>query len=515
MAETFAYDLVSFLRVLYVRRWMILKGAVGITLLVAIATLIWPETWRADAKIFVNTPKYKETLRLIPKPYDVITYQAILQDDNLYNELITTLTWYREAVHRLVKNNKIQNESYRQEITAHLGERAGYMNPFELIQNTNLAILSKYVLDPDQLENTLYQHRVRLLGHLSAEELELCYRFDEDELEDLTVFDLRKMLRSSVTKVIETNLEVEYSKVIQVSAEFDTAAGAKMLANTWLELFLIRAEENVRSTIKRQVQTIRGTEQFLNSKVAAEAVQSVSMQNAANLNVRLPELAAKLVQLTGMNPNRKIAEQIEESFDLENENEPFMKERRQSQDIYTFTISPLYDQALLTKRSDLERRIATFKHMIELSGGDPAVVSKLAPTIRELEAELLAVEQQIQTLRQEIASEYQKIRDHELALSRVTQTINEMKNSLSAIRPLLDEANLLESQENNVQYADVSIGRAIKPDKRVFPKRSLMTALGLVVGFFLMCCWAFFMDIWNEVTRTESPSEMDVEPSGS
>ena len=47
MAETFAYDLVSFLRVLYRRRRFIAYGALGMMLLAAVASLVWPQTWRA------------------------------------------------------------------------------------------------------------------------------------------------------------------------------------------------------------------------------------------------------------------------------------------------------------------------------------------------------------------------------------------------------------------------------------------------------------------------------------
>ena len=95
MADTFAYDLVSFLRVIYRRRWFIVKGTVGVTFLVVVASLIWPETWRANARILVSTPKYKESLRLVPKQFDVLTYQSIMSSDRNYQEIIATLKFYR------------------------------------------------------------------------------------------------------------------------------------------------------------------------------------------------------------------------------------------------------------------------------------------------------------------------------------------------------------------------------------------------------------------------------------
>ena len=71
------------------------------------------------------------------------------------------------------------------------------------------------------------------------------------------------------------------------------------------------------------------------------------------------------------------------------------------------------------------------------------------------------------------------------------------------MQPLLDEASLLESQREDVRYADANIGYAIKPDKRSFPKRSYMTLIGAALSFFFGCFMAFFSDIWKEVTRPE------------
>ncbi len=497
MAETFAYDLVSFLRVLYRRRRFIAYGALGMMLLAAVASLVWPQTWRANARIYVSTPKFKQTLKLVPEPFDVLTYEAIMRSDRLFQQIIERLRWYREATHQLR-----DSPAYDERIRARLGQKAEGMTPFLLMQNTNQTILAEFLVPENERENPDWINRINGLGNLSAEELELVFNMTDAELNKMSVFELRKVLLTSVAKVRETNMEVEYSRVIQVSGESGTATGARLITNTWLDLFVARAEETVKGNIQRYIQLAKNRSEALKKDLLAAETKLAVMKTDAQLENLRGDMASRLVRLTGLAPNRRIADQVEESFDLENENEPFMKERRQQTDTLSFSVTPQYADALIPAKMELERNLTAAKLQAE-AAANPEEKGKHQARIAEMEAQWKAVTEQIAALTGEIALLLKKIRAFETDIAAQERVVNGLRANLSSMQPLLDEASLLESQEKDIHYADVSVDRAIKPDKRVFPKRSLMTAMGLGLGFFLFCGLAFFLDIWNEVTRGE------------
>ena len=512
MAQTFAYDLVSFLRVLYRRRKMIITGTIGVTVLVALATLIWPQTWRADARILVSTPKYKESLRLVPKPFDVLTYQGVMLSDRIYQQITASLKWYRQAVHQLY-----EDPEFEKAIDKHLGEKSQKMTIFEKIQNTNLPMLIGVLVPQDEKDDPQWVVKINMLGHLSAEELELAYNSDIDELDDLTVFDLRKMLSASVSKVRETNMEVEYSRVIRVSAEFDTASSAKMLANTWIDLFLDRSEEIVRGTIENEINRTQDRAKGIEGDLITAEKALADYEQKAKLQQARAELASKLVQLTGMAPNRRLADRMEESFNLDDEDEPFMKERREMADTLSFSISSQYDEALLPAQQKIEGEIFLLNALLKSMSDDEKQSAELLKQKTELDAELLSIKDQVKHITREISTLSGNIRNHETKIAQLRRAMNNHRSALTAIRPLLDEAALLQSRGDNIRYADVSVDRAIKPDKRVSPKRSYMTAIGMLVSFFLWCFMAFFLDIWYEVTKPDDQVkdiESDQDDSG-
>lgn len=502
MAQTFAYDLVSFLRVLYRRRGMIIKGTIGITILTAIAALIWPQTWRADARILVSTPIYKENLRLVPKPFDVLTYQGIITSDPIYMQVIDTLKWFHSSIQSLKTNS-----DYLKRIEERLGAKAKGLSALAKIQNTTQPILAEFLVPPEQKDKPIWKIRISMFGDLNDEELELMDAIDEGKLDKLTVFDLRKTLTTNVVKVRETNMEVEYSRIIQISAEFDTAAGARLVANTWLELFQAQAEEMAKGTIDREIQMTRNRAAAMEKNLADAEIKLASYEREANLSQFQAELASKLVQLTGMTPNRRIADQKEESFNLDNGNQPFINERRETTDLLSFAISSQYSDALLPSRLRLESELNVVKAMMQIqsvngAGMNPDTINEQA----KLNAKMEANKSQIDAISQEIMTLWRTIRDHETKIDQLNRDIDQSKSALSSIQTLLDEAALLESQGKEIRYSDITIDRAIKPDKRVFPKRTTMTAVGMALSFLLWCCIAFFLDIWREVVKPERES---------
>ncbi len=482
---------------------MIIAGTFGMAVFIAIVSLIWPETWRAHAKILVTTPKMKEQLQLTPKQFDVLTYQGIMSQDSLYIEVIDTLKWYRQAIHRL-----LDDEYPVQRIKDHLGEKAGRLTQFQFIENTNIPLMTEllaYSAPEGEAENPLLDSRIYLLAHLSDEQIEELYEMDEDEFSDYTVFDMRKMLSSSVAIIKETNLETIYSQMIEVSAEFGTAAGSAMLANTWIGLFEHRAEQILERSVSKNIQLTRDSAAKLSIELASAELDLAKFQSEANLDQKRAETASLIVKLTGMAPIRQKVNQKEEAFDLEHQDEPFMKERLEMYDHLSFAISPYFNTALIPTRNSLLKQINASEEWLKafpVKEGEK--IQTIKSQLLDDRTELQAINKQITAITKELNTILKSIHQDEAVISQLERKIQQKRSALRELQPLLNEADLLEQPKGKSQYRDISVGRAIKPDKRVFPKRSYMVIIGAGVAFFLFCGLAFFIDIWKEVTRPES-----------
>jgi len=504
MAETFSYDLVAFLRVLYRRRYFIVKGTIAAAVLSIILSLVWPQTWRAYAKILVTTPKYKEQLRLIPKQFDVLTYRGIMAQDSLYQEIVSTLKWQRQAIHRLLQEPALGR------MKQNLREKAQTLNQFQLIENTNIPLMTELLAlttPPGEASEPLLEARIYMLAHLSGEQIEELYSTRESDLDDLTVFDLRKMLRCSVAVIKETNLETIYSQTIELSADYNTAAGAAMMANTWIGLFEKRAEDILRAAVEKQIILTRESAAKVEIELASAEAELAEIRIASNLDRLQAEAASLLIHLTGVAPIHLAGEKKDEDFNLEDENQPFMKERTKIYDALSFEMTPQYAEALIPKSRELTKSFAAQKNWIGAVEKQGNAAPKDAQTsLLKDETELEAVHRQIAEATQQISYLNQTIRRQETKIAAMERFIQQKRNALQDLQPLLNEADLLENRQNSAQYRDVSVGRAIKPDKRVFPRRSIMVVAGTGLGWALFCGLAFFLDIWKQVIAPEAES---------
>ncbi len=502
MAETFTYDLTSFLRVLYRRRGMIALGTILVTLVVAFASLIWPQTWRADAKVLVTTPKFKEKLQLIPKQFDVLTYRGIMTQVSLYQEILSTLKWYNQAIESLLQNEPVER------MEENLPGKAERLTHFQLIENTNIplmtTLLEEYGPEP-QVDEELLETRIYMLAHLSDEQIKELYEMSESELDDITVFDLRKWLSATVEVIKETNLETIYSHMIEVSAEFGTADGSQMLANTWIGLFEHRAEEVLRDEVDRQIRLTRDSAANLRIELASAESELASLQSEAEVDKLRAQAASLLIQLTGVSPLHQRIRQKSQSFDLEDENEPFMRRQLEEDFHLSFEVTPQFGKALIPKKQRLTEEIASLEAMKEAMEDDQVNDREsIQNQLTKAKSQLKAIDAQIKDLSHQWTELMKTIANHKTEITELERTIQQKRAALNELQPLLSEADLLGSRPGDTHFRDVSVGRAIKPDKRVFPKRSLMTLAGALVGFFLFCGLAFFLDIWKAVTEPET-----------
>lgn len=502
MPGSFTYDVISFLRVLYRQRWFIAGGAIASTLLVAAISLVWPETWRAQAQVLVTTPQYKEELNLVARPFDVLAYRSLLLQDALLNDTLGTLQWMKRAVDDLSSQNMLdQLKNYH-------GERGPSMRPAELIENTRPEELLRILHDgdpPDEVPASL-----EIMAQLGEREIQSLIDIQPRVIEKLTVFDLRKRLSASVEIVKETNLETLYSPHIQVAAEFSTPVGAKLLANLWLELFQRRAETIIRNGIYREIAFVNSYANRLDSDLDDLNQQVADYLNQTGLQERKAVTSSLYVLLTGMSPARPIPPMPNESTNSTEGVQAPILERATEPDEFIFTLTPQYARALLPERERLQRDVNALRGRIQTAEEPDPLRSRLI----EKQFELENLDEQIERIQGTLGELLTQARLSEVIYKNLTRERQSLRNSLNQIEPLLAEAGLLASRDQSQRYADISITPAIAPDKRVFPRRSLMTIAGLVVSLALFSGLAFFRDIWDEVvapesTELSSPPDMD------
>lgn len=490
MADTFAYDLIAFLRVIYQRRWFIIKGAAATTVVSIFLSLVLPETWRANGGVYVSTPAYKTNLKIADQQgFDVNWYEGILSSDSLYFEIIDTYKWLHRSIHQLLDTEAIER------LKDNLNEKAATLTKYQLIENTNLGILTELLLEGDDKENKLMQTRIFILGHLSHEDIEEIYNNDIQYYEDLSVHDLRQDLSTHVAVLVDTNLEKIYSKRISIAAEAGTANGAKMLANIWLELFQARAEQTVRAIFNKEVELQK--QRYANSELTLNSAETAlkDFDRANPLEPVRTEIASKNMMLYGGTEKRLVSVMTEEEFDITDETKPFVTQKRNQTEEVSFQSAEKYTDSLIHKKNDLEYRISV------------AQFNTNPEEVKALQSVLNAVNKQISVIEGNLKTLYQNLRDKETERSALVRAVEQAKDLQSVIQPLLSDALLLESRNSDVHYSDASIDKAVKPDKRVFPRRSLMTVIGGFLGLILFIGLAFFQDIWLQVIREDESVE--------
>ena len=507
-----SYDLVSSLRVLYRRRKMILVGTCFATLVVAIASLVWPQTWRAESHILVTTPDFKERLSILSRPFDVLTYRSLLVDQSMLSTVLQRLRWLHEGLHTI-----LDDADKKGVLLENLGLREGEIEDALLVQRTNIPKLARVIYEdaPEPHEqgpeseglkdrSDKRVQRLRLLARMNADEIQAVYELDGGDLEDLSLFDLREMLAASVTKVIETNLETVYSRIIDVQGEFDTAAGSKMITNLWIRSFLDRVEEIARREIlERTAQVKRYDEQIATSLDEAYSKYHEFLA-ASGIDDLKAELAAKRLSLYGVAEERSEQAGIENVFDLEQEDLPFLTERLRRKSLTRFEMQANFADAVLPRLADVQGELQESQNILRRLEDDEGRASRaeeLRERVAELEAERDGLSAQVRTLVNDIESLRKQVEANEAKLVLQRRTIESLENQASAHRRQMEQANLLIGGiEEDQSFADVQGGTAVKPDKRVFPKRTLMTAIGMLVSFVLLCCFAFFLEIWPRIT---------------
>ena len=497
-----SYDLISSLRILYRRRNMIAAGTIIVTVAVAVASLVWPQTWRAESHILVTTPKFKEQITLLSRPLDVLTYRSLLVDQSMLSAVLTRLRWLYDSLHKV-----LDDPAKKTVLLENLGLQEEDIDKFLLVQRTNIPKLASVIYSdakelhqPGEAINNLLDERVqrlRILGFMSAGEIQAVYDLDPQDLEDLTLFDLREMLKASVTKVKETNLETIYSQIIDVYGEFDTASGAQMITNVWVRSFLDRAEELARNEILTRTGQVTRHGEELTGQLNKAYENLRDLRSNSGLDDLRAKLASKRLMLYGVAEAEMEWAEKQNELNLEEEDVPFLTERLKRRFLSQFQMQDNFGEAIIPRLMEVETRIGELQKAPEQLRSDryQDELFRQQRVRKGLLDSAAGLIEEIKDLREQVESVETKI----VAIHR---EIQQLENQAAAHeRQVQQAAMLIGGMQEGQRFADVKGGTAVKPDKRVFPKRTMMTGIGMVVGFILLCCLAFFLEIWPKITE--------------
>jgi chromosome segregation ATPase len=220
------------------------------------------------------------------------------------------------------------------------------------------------------------------------------------------------------------------------------------------------------------------------------------------------ELAAKRLLLYGVAEERAEQAAIENQFDLEQEELPFLTEILRHDSLTRFEVQAGFPDAVLSRLSRVEGVIDEKRNVLgrleKGADGFPpthTLSDEVRMKIAEMEAERESLLASAESLVGDIKSLRDRVQANEAQLVALRRKIEILENQAAGHRRQVQQADMLiGGMQEGQRFADVQGGTAVKPDKRVFPKRTLMTAVGMLVSFVLFCCFAFFLEIWPRIT---------------
>ncbi len=318
--------------------------------------------------------------------------------------------------------------------------------------------------------------------------------WEEEDLASLEKMSkLRKRMRISVEVTEKSAYRITYSPVIVLSARGSTAEQAADLANAWAQV-----SEDLAKELYLQGKT--GLKKFIDERfdanmtelqVAAAEIRDVEIEY--NDELQRQRLGEKHARLMGYEKKRTDllmeiestkAEIVEVRADFEEE--PEYKYLWKSPPMTALFLQgtsgePGADPTSKQMQQGYREEIINSTHMNlkhkllekerELSGLQEHE-RQLAASMEELEADL-------QALREEVAT-----RKYERKMLDMQETPLRASHDLLAGK--LEQAKIAESEQENLDDIKI-VSRAVVPDKKIRPARTLMVLVALVFGFCCSC----------------------------
>ncbi len=500
MPETVpVYNLVSFFRVLYVRRWFIVVLTAVFAALAAGVSLRLPETYRAHTTVTVAVPNYKETLGLLPKPVTVSEVRSMMTSPDAMNEVLGWTLALNQTLTALTgSSGPSASTSAKTESLVALekavGEKVGQKDALTLVAKADIRQLGQTLLAPGdpnlrklpEAESQVWSltepslQFLAILSLMNEEELRAIESMNASTIRATSPYALVGRLSAHTTITKETNLETEYSPLIDVYGEASTPEEAQAMTNLWLRVFRYRAEKIVRDVIDNETSKVLLAAEKSHAELSRLSQQRDVYLTKHAVDILETRVVATRLILYGVIASEERTTAHRGMIDVEDPEEtPMWSERSSVSRRQSFRPGEGFTNALVPR------------YQRELADG--------APT-----EELNRLDQQIEKIESELRTQGVELRKHRTVLEDLERRRGAQEANLAQLQPNLQQAQMLLAAMEKGSVADLRIEAAQKPDRLFSPERKQMTVSGALIGFALACLLCFLLDLWSEVVRPKN-----------
>lgn len=226
----------------------------------ALILILIPAKFRAEADVIIMPPRFTSQVRT--EPLSVATAKNLLESGELAQQVIDRITAGHKVVLDYVHQHKNQEEGIRlfaalspQEIASLVGE------------SPERPIFATY------------------LAGLTPRELNALADYEESDLRDWTVENLRKHLESEDVIEKKTASDIKMTPLLKLYAVAASGPKAQLIANTWASVFETKYEELSTGKTKRQYDSILGQQQSSQTELVDIQTSIVKFKKDNNIDL--------------------------------------------------------------------------------------------------------------------------------------------------------------------------------------------------------------------------------------
>ena len=394
-------ELVTFLRILWHHRKVLVGTMLGGMILAGIASYLIDYTYRAGAQIVVEVPLRRQESLIFGEPLSVIAYDRMLNVDSSFRRVLDQLKLFR----KLVRDMQIKHDLETIEQTA-ASQLWSKLHNWEKVW--------KYQV-PDETW--------AILSRMSLKDLEGLVQFESEDLEEIE-FEAFKRKFSSMTAIEkETGVLIEYSPIIDLDAKSNSPEKAALFTNLWAESFVSHMRERISKKNKEIVEEILATNKNTREQLN-DAIQKLEeFRKSKRLDDLKKELKSLQVMLYGITTQAMEETNVEKKVKTRTEQDQTSSE---------------FSDALLPQQSRLQKEIQTAEEQL----------LRLAIFLGAQEVEGTWIGNlPLQSLEAEILSTSEA-----LSLREVSVAAEESRQSFASLRALRDQQQLeLASVRNKIR----------------------------------------------------------------
>ena len=240
------------------RRRFIIRFMLAAVVVFAIVLFVIPNRFKAEATVIIQAPKIQTEART--EPLSVETAKTILGTGELTNQLLDRIRQSKQLVSELAKIKK-----------------DAPVTPNDIAQ-AQPGLVTRFFGPPTSAT-------LSFLASLSPDDIKALDSWKPSQLDDLTVEELSEAL--NVEDVVEkkTATDIKMTPLLKLFAVANTGPKARLIANTWAQLFVAKYNDIVNDRQKTLFESMR--QQQVESQAELKSIQDKVVRFKAANNIEL------------------------------------------------------------------------------------------------------------------------------------------------------------------------------------------------------------------------------------